>query len=799
MEKKLFIKLENLFIYDQNDPVKTLYIPELEIYKNLKAAFYISEKNDVLNFYNLYNGILKNKEVLLSLFEYESSSYKIRNVLHNKKDVFDEISVFNLSDIIKEKDNDIPLFSIWNICSKMKPSKKEKDIFKLLSTNLKITLKNVFFNIIASQAEKIIALNNDFLKEINIHYSKIKNKQVVIKDELIQIHSHLNEITREYQNNLFEVYIEIIKDLFEKYYLLQENYFKTEVSNQKDVIKHLEKELYYLKLIDSKSMQYVINDIKIKNYQYDLYFFKDYAKQIKYKSSKFLKRTLKDIKVKISTLKFKQSLIINKKGNKEFEFLEKQILAYEKIAHTFKTNFKKIAFLSENDLWNLKNIMEQEADFFVQNMNFSYKKNLTISYKSALKLFIFNELSFSLDKWIIHSYNKMRKIQKTIKDTEAQIKELKNKKIENKITQQNKLDILNTQEKLNLAKAEYKWSEDNQKKLFNNLIKNKQNRLKRLVTNVKKTKKEIFFILKKFTSAQIVTRNNFHKHQSNIFDEYSSSLTKFMQFSFYEELLTNFYNFTLDNLESEKFNKYFLTLQRFYKCHDAVSVANANYLIAYKEQKEVDKIKLKLSQFYLDETSLLIIKDSNNINEYTRNEFMRVLSKIMDMNDLTPVFISENLDFILENFDLLYIFSNNTIIEKGPIELLSRRQIHPFSQKLFIQKHNNALPFTKEFWIRNIQNQIDHKFHTVYGNSDEIVRWSMSSSNLIKKDISKLDENVENNSTNELISYYYGKEINISNIDPNIVNKNANPKILEDLIEASSKTGEIDFNNEDIY
>ncbi|WAM05961.1 hypothetical protein OM999_01780 [Mycoplasmopsis cynos] len=170
-------------------------IPELYLDKQ-STAFYISSKNKNLNFNNIWNSIMNNKNS--SLF-YKTVKNNKENYTANKSEILKKIAFINLSEYDKNNDG-LPFIEIWNTCIKSYETIKKHYDLSIFNKDFELTMKNSLFSKITFYSQQ--------LHSVNLSYQKVFDSIFLEYSEKI---SHNNDV------KIIESFASVVYDVVTDY------------------------------------------------------------------------------------------------------------------------------------------------------------------------------------------------------------------------------------------------------------------------------------------------------------------------------------------------------------------------------------------------------------------------------------------------------------------------------------------------------------------------------------------------------------------------------------------------------
>ncbi|RIV16878.1 MAG1360 family OppF-related protein [Mycoplasmopsis gallopavonis] len=756
--KNIFAKIDN------NSGNDFLSIPFIHIIKGEKTAFYINEKNDVLTFNNLLKVLKNDKNASLAFFEnFEEGKDREIRVISDKKNISKKIAIFDTMEIINDDDYSVSLFEILENARKTPDSKEIINETNLLFNDFEFTFKNTLYNIINKYSKEIINVNQDKLRTAKIIYKKLQANHIAVDgDYLKSVLEELNELGEEYQNDLFSLYLELFQEIKNNHVKLLENYRFSNTVIQKRLIKNYIRRLNYMKQIKHTSINKVEADLKVRDYQFEIEYYKKHAKAINHRASWLLDYLIRGIIKEMRTLKYKLKLV----DRHSFEFFEiyKDYQIKRKVFKLLQSNKNKLLFLSPDKIWKLNGQLNSEIKLFI-NESFRVKKDDSELFKRRkIKNLIHTQFDFKIDLYLSESKEQQLLIEEKIAHLKNQIQEFSSKHFEQVSSERNITEIHNFEQKIKMAKAELQWLTYRERNLFNSLLKSKEIKIKRLISSVKVAQTEITKLRNQLVYLK-KTYPTIFSHYENLYKQLEIFHNFIKRASWMTDFLIQLANFTTSKFSSnQKIIRTYKTIIKFVNYIEIISIPKQNYLIPYNDLKLVDRAKLKLMQFVLAKTELLFVKDNNLINNEVRAEFLRVLFRMSEKYSLNFAFVTSHAGVIKENFDRMHFFNNYTLVEGGLTSEVFANPIHPTVKEIVFEKKYTKLNTrdTNEFIYDDIF-LIEDNNHYVYCSLLQLQVWSNQEQgqidNLSELESHDYDEfNYGNFEDNEFVSVFEGKQ-----------------------------------------
>ncbi|WP_129725313.1 MAG1360 family OppF-related protein [Mycoplasmopsis citelli] len=767
----LLLTIWNMFHYqNKNGQNRFLNIPRIDIYENTSTAFYIDSQYNDFSYSFFWENIIKNNTNTISLWT-ENSDNKSKKVLLKKEEIQKHISYLELKNIVQKDDNNLPIYTIWKDC--LKEYENDKNLKQQLKQTFhlfEISIKNAFYNILFKKSEHIIISNTELIRTMQFLKNNIKSKSAVLSaSELLELIENFNKKIILIQNNLFEKYFELFDDLVKHLQIYSDNKLLENGTYQQQEIKEHIMELDFLNKISQASIQKIYNDLKIRDINTEIEFYKNYKNSVSMQGNNqiqvikhHLKSQLKALKSQIK--KYPSNTLSKTQLYKNYFYFKSILKLWTKYENDLQ--YAPIEEIAQLD----KQIISEKLFFNIGN-----KKNI---YKASLfkKYLIYKTIENDFDNIASPTYQiseaNRKQIQDKINSLQKRLSKLNNNSFNQSPLKRNVVKIQSLKEKIKLAEADLLWNNLSELKLYKSKLKTKNLKIKQLIASTKKTLKDsnsFFKYIREFI-------DNHHSKNEILFNDqyinFENFFTQYIDLEIFNEFIILLSNFSLNKIkDSNKFINYFLGVSKFVKAINYLSINSINFFYPYKELTFLEVAKLKLVKYYLNQSKVILIEDDPSVESYhIKNEFFRVFKNIAKDNNITYVFLTEDIKFLLDNFDYLHMFYNNTTIEGGELKSILHNSLHPLTRKILIKKAiknislNNVLEdyVFNEFITPNQQN-----YHYIYSKYGNYKQWKNSQID-IKQNFQnneeqtfdmKLDKLVEVN----LFSFLENMEVDLTN------------------------------------
>ncbi|WP_036464923.1 MAG1360 family OppF-related protein [Mycoplasmopsis sturni] len=727
--QRLLLTIENFFYESKkNGENRFLNIPKLNIYNKVPTAFYINPKYNS-GFYELFwEGFTNNKSnIALTMFS-QTEKNPFEYTLSYNPVISKDIDYLKITTITDNYDNNLPIYTIWKDCLKeYSDSENYKEEIKKLFNEEKFNSRIPLYNALIQKSENIIALNSNYLKALKICRRELKNnKSKMTSTRVIQIIDEFTDfLYNKIQNQQLDNFLDIVQVLENKYKSFVKNEHPSNLLIQKELIKQSEIKLKFVNQINKTSINKVYNDIKVRDLNTEIQFYKDYLNGLHDQSTSYVNSIILRIKKEIKTSK--KQLKNNKLSYFDKDKIQQNIFYNSKILGCWKKNKKYIRYASIDNIRNLDQSLYSDKMFF--KINFHKKlSQLNLLAKSLVSLQIKRDFDEKAKKLWEESRQKKISITRRINKNEAAISAMSKNSYKQVITVENNLERQKLQETIKLAEAEVQWILYSENRLYQNVMKTKNNQIKKLIEILKVVDKEsrsFFNFFEKYIDeigiGDIVRKSNPYLYLRSFF-------TQFQSIELFNKFAIMLAEFLIDkNGLSTKMIDYFAACIRFVRALNYLSVNREKLFEPFSNLANLDRVKFKLIKYYLNKTKLIFIEDSNNIISYkVKSDFLRVFKNMANDNEISYVLLTNDLEFIKENFYQVHIMFHNTSIEGGKFDTLSKRPVHPLLKSI-LENSVQAYKIPKQnlSYIYNDIIDIDKKEnHYIYASFKEFQKWT---------------------------------------------------------------------------
>lgn len=734
IEKAKLFAVEDYFKKMEDDENKIVYvnIPYFDVVKGQKTAILVDKnssnfalKNFWVNFkYNYYSSYsFYNDDIYNTTYD-ESISY-------GSVDSFDKASFFDVGEITKHDDS-IPIFDIWNESySSSKIDNIEIEKFKDIVSRFDMKFKSEFLVSISNFIPTITKLNHEFtlqLKQISRNITE--NWFTMSEKEIIAALETVIEFFNNFRNKIISKYLNFYEELFSIYKDYQKRLESPLYTDLKADIKYKLIQLKTINDINKSSLVEVETNFKIRDLNIEIDCLKDYKKQFKKETYKYIKYIIYKTKNQMRTIRYKMDEL--DQHSKDYKRLLYQWYIKKFILKIWKKHTHKLLYLKKKEILEIDKNIKIEEKVFMSNLQ---------AYSKFKKINIVNRISksFNIDfkNYNLKSREYKKTLNKKIHTCKELIKELEIASFHKIYDLERKIEEKNFHDNLKLSQAEYNWdkktSEDNFKMSLNYNFK----KAKRFFDNVVSSKQEqlsvikdiILKIRKKYERLSIynIEVNKKINELLNVNDNYERfSLTD----SFIGSLL--YFASTKNKIVSKKFIRDFISVQKMLSAIDSIGIELEEFLVPYNKLSLVEKIKLKLIKFILEKPLLVFVQDDVSLRDQEqRVDFFKVLNSLSYKYGFTYVFVSEDISLIEKYFDYVAVLFNNSLIESGYVKDLKENSIHPYTKHVFLNAKNkrdvlHALELNKKIkpWIHSDVIELKEERHYLFATSKEFRLWT---------------------------------------------------------------------------
>lgn len=792
--KDILFKFEHL--YDFKNIEEYINIPYLSVEKNKKNGLFLLGENKILENKTLKK-IVHNTNANYSYFEYDNQNNLV-NITDMKLNNFNNIAYFDINNV-DSLDNEIPFLYQLKIYEKTyKIDKKRKNILWNLFNKNEFFIKNEF---IKSCNEYALFLKDTFrnldtiLKTLNENIkNNFLNKKYWIFNENIK--KFLEEI-EEYEKKLIESELEFLKKWAEKIEFLN-------IENSKKSEEELELltnniEYNFLSFIREKSQKNLKHNLYIRDEKNVISTIKNNLKEHKKIIKKYFKYVIDNFfdKTRVSLEKANNFRNIHS----VHKYLLKTAYLNHKCGQILKKYYHKMLYLNIEDIEEMVRNLEFEQKMFSVNfLNKIDPKTDEIYLDSKIKKDINNNFYFPLDIYIARSKDNYEKMKSKIFEHLNNIKEELNYKTISRPEYDKDFEKKRIKDNIEKSKSNKEWNTNKIKKeyIFNKKI--YSNDIKKTFNNLISYKKILENYKKEFIKKLklILNKNNdelWKKETEFLLKNLDNNILFNQKFKFISNIIYSCF-FNLDNFY--KIKEYLSKYQLIFKIlllNEKTSIKYKNLIRPFNTLEYISKIKLLLSTKMIYSPKLLIITDylqENKIDQNVKKEILRVVDELCKNNKTTQLFLTKDVD-LLSNFDVLYVISNDKLIEYGETEEIIKYPIHPFLKHKLQNREllANDIYFNEyEYLYSNIYYINDN--HFLIGPSKWIKKWIKNSENSNEKIINNVIEENENQNkvTIDSLTVTQENEIfddSINEIESLILDYKTDSKFIDECIRKYGK------------
>ncbi|MCS4537126.1 hypothetical protein NXS15_03240 [Mycoplasma sp. CSL7475-4] len=791
-KNKRILTIENLF-QPLNNNSQYMFIPNLTLFKNTSNVFLIIDQNTELlgeSFREIVSGE-NNIKTLFQDNEQNDTIYLTNNKLINKK-----ISFYNLK-TLQVSEDDIPIvYEYQRIKENYEyiPETIER-LSKLLTTH-EYQLKQEILNIFKSKIDSIYSIISDLKRE-----AKMVNN-VLSQNSLKQNINEINNAMAAYVQNqtyynglIIGIFLDLFRSIFEAGEYMSSEYKNSDDFNLKIESEKAQRRLKVLLKMQKTNKETIKRELYLRDIKSQL------NSVIQLKSFK----KSNSIKTMKSLIKwYEKSIIIDRNkvnyfddNSVQYRYLWKQIILKKYLIQLLKKNKKNLKYLNHENIKELKYNLTSRVSLFISN-NLS-SRNIDNKFNiNTIKKIVKNEFWIDFGPYVETSYSNLELYQDEITFLRRKLKAVSQKKLNVFGVEDYKDKINIVKNNIDILKAEVDWkkylmqSEFNQLVYKNNYINKK---IKYIVAGYKsiidysaKINQKINRLNRKISKEQD-DKLNIKAHFSNAKKSFSSLNSISFLFN-YLELMRQFvfskFNFNKKNLiKIDLFLKLFGIL-------NSVSFANGSLTKTIDNIPSISRLKIGLLSRMMNESQILFIIDDENLKDQNlKNEFLRIVNEFAQKNGLTYVFITNDRDLAeFQNFDNLYVFYDNKLIEFGRRENLFNEPLH-FVFKDWVENKNIHcdLEFNSNNYIFNECFKYDKNHYLIARN--EIIR-QLNIDNLYSN-LNNIEHNTNETSIDELKSYSNTQETVI--VDLNSINDVESSQVMTKEFNLLNETYENQLSN----
>ncbi|TDV23262.1 hypothetical protein BCF59_0608 [Mycoplasmopsis mustelae] len=761
-DKFLFI-LENLFEdskrswygrKNNSEESHTFSVPKITI-THKRNLFFFSKMNQNLTFDSFWRALRSNKDVVVLFRGNNSEGLGYES---NKKKILNKISILDIEEIVNNQDETFPINEIWKVClnTDFRYQYYYNKITSINKENIYL-LKNLFYKHLFDFMPNFVSINQDYIREIDLLKKNIAKKgQTHLQEKSIEEYRILFV---SYQVKLFDLFLNFFRDLKSEIENIFLNFENSNLAVQKNKVIEFKKRIYYLNKINKTSNMQVSKELKKRDYLTEIYHYKKFLKTIKQQAVIFINNNLNKYSKELSIIRYK--LKYSKAIFSDYVELYKLFLIKKRSYNFLKYRKRHLLYLTYEELCKLEEEFENKTNFFINNI---YKVNEKDQYTVLKKLrnFIYYEFNPEIDIYTLYSKQRYSEVILRIRKIKKEIQKIDNVIYKQVHSDKHLLELYNAGQQLKTAEAEIKWDNYFENKLFINSQKNKKNKVKRFSSNFKLLNKTLS---QSFNTIQKILNEN---QRFSIFKQKADKNFKILYNLFsYDNWITNFllgissYSVSKKKL-SKKLIKQIIAVLKLTQLIENISVNSKYFLVPYKYLKTIDKIKIKFLKNWFDEAELIIIKDFNNDLKYElKEEFIRVVNLISEKYNVPYIYVTDDQLVLRNDFQSLFLFDDNQLVESGEYEHLFSKPFSKFSQYLVLgQDINFPSHINDNFFLNKRFIQLHKgKKHYVYTNFLEYKNQDINK----KLELNSKVQTIIKTQTHELMNALLNYEIELCN------------------------------------
>ncbi|VEU60677.1 Methionine import ATP-binding protein MetN 2 [Mycoplasmopsis bovigenitalium] len=675
-------KNKNIFSLEQyfkNNNTSYSEISNLTLHRNSANAFLVlDEESEFAN--GEIKKIIKSNYAIKTLNYFNENSELIQSVNH--KEILDLISFFNLNSVNLKFDT-IPLASEYNrIVDNYFASKKKIDFLTSLFEENQYKIQSLLLKLLKENTNEIYGELVDYKRE----HKQFQNKllKLINQDSFDELESLVNKHVDYFEwffENLVSKFVSIINKINTLVKKLSHNYFNSDELKAKIKLKTNYSRLKMLKQMSKTSKESLKRKCFIRDMNKDIEFLEKYRSNSEKTTKKHIRNLI--FKYTKSSKLDKQKLNIFSTTSYQYWQIYKSISVLKAVKKEMKYSEPKLRHLSLENIADLNTYINSKISLFIyNNLADSSLRDKKIK-KMAIDSIINKEFYLDLSQYIELSRSNEEIICDEIRKLKNKVKKEKSKSLNvfgiesydaeiNKLQNQTELESARIDWNLMLQSQELK-NKILQSQIINTNAKNIQNVNLSLTNITKNISKKIKSIIDQNQSKNTKPLGNILEPIRNIYWVYKSISFVFEYIGFIRELVFNKYDF------KNKKITYIDVFLRLSEIIETMSFSSKALIKPLNNISNISKYKMGLLSRLFNDSKILFINDDKQIIDHKlKNEFLRITGDLCKQNKITYCFITSNLELIKQNnFDSIFVFFNNKLIEFGRIKKVLSNPLHP--------------------------------------------------------------------------------------------------------------------------
>ncbi|TQC54149.1 hypothetical protein E1I18_00005 [Mycoplasmopsis mucosicanis] len=694
---KLF-SLEHFFKYNLASQ-KTIQIPSLHLNKKSLNAFLIIDNSTELLGDGFANILHSNSGI--KTLQYYDQNYKFNEILNNKQ-ILKKTSFYNIEHLNQKTDNIPIVYEYQRIKSNYVSYKNRLNYLSQILQANEYKLRLLLINTIKQNIDTFHTEMNDFKREHMFLFEKF-----IREINQANFTEANNIINRECENfdwfldNVISAFIKIFKALYQEGTNLRETFYTSSAYQNKAKITATFKQLNMLKTMQQSSKQALKQQLYKNGVKKELSIIYKLRKNTRKNAFKRTSNLI--LWYKSSVKQLREKLKNFKKTSPEYIQIYKELYTSKLIIKQLKSIRLQIQYLNIEIFDEFKQYLESRKELFISN-NLSTntlrdKNNLKLIRKISQREFCIDlnsyiELSYSNYSHFVDEANKLRHVINDIKTTRPGVYGIEDYKTQ----------ISKIKDDLEIMIAQDDWNKQIDKEALrsnisiNSITNSKTKTFIQNYYSILKFNKTIAPKIKKTIEnsmlrekADIESLNQYKAKIQNILGIYSS-----ISFIFDYLELVRYMAFVKFKTKKETLESIDIGY-RLIEVLNTVAFNNSTLVKLNDNISPISRLKMGLlSEISIGSKLLFVSDDARNDDKNLKNEFIRITEDFCKTYKLSLVFITNDLEIVKENnFENLYVFCDNKLIEYGFKDKVLYQPLHPIWKRYLESNKSRKIPHEK--------------------------------------------------------------------------------------------------------
>ncbi|MBZ4218505.1 MAG1360 family OppF-related protein, partial [Mycoplasma tauri] len=547
----------------------------------------------------------------------------------------------------------------------------------------------------------------------------------------------------------------------------------------------LESQYNFVKKFANANMFDIKKGLIIRDKTNAIRILEDMLKKIKNDAIEELKYLINKYKHKMHNDKERANLF--EKSSPQYRFLIKKTEVEKHIYKLLTNNFKKLQFLSVEEIHDLGKNLNYELKYFINNNLSSFHYNQKSFNIPDIRFEISENFTFNIESYITSSEQTEKNILKNIRKNKEIIAKTKEKFY--KVNDDYKFDVLikDLKTEINQQKSRIEWRKKleknkhdiflkNNKEMFDLIFKTDEifekisKKIQKIGTPMWFLKKWIFPFFKGKNTDFMDFYNEIQKFK-NTYNGFSSLFGKFI--SLLKTLLEE------ENISRKKIKESYLFML-FIDIFDKSGIPVSNIVSDIEDVSYFNKVKMAFISKFVNKPKLVIVEDDiNNKDFIQKNKLIEDMNRIAKSHDSSFLFLTNNKELLNQSFDFCFMIVNNKEIEYGSIKSILTDPINPIVKFNILGKNipKDAINVSDDNFIFSDEIKINNE-HFLISTYNQFKSWTTTKKQDSTNDAKNLVENARDQEKTisvqleNLITPFYNEESIIIDIKKSDIENN---------------------------